>query len=168
MLQRIGYRLTQLSASECAAWWGAIVATGVFVWDIIKWRSSRARLKTIVSQPTGESPSEFTVYVSNTGDLPATIESVRLRCFTRKFLLFRREIDLENSFGLSGNNGFPPLPLQPGEPWEVSVSPRMQLPQFPNSVIVPVIEVKESHRSRPYRYYPDRNRFNEYVRGRST
>jgi hypothetical protein len=39
--QRILNRLTQLTASEWAAWWGAVVATSLFLWDIIKWRTSR-------------------------------------------------------------------------------------------------------------------------------
>jgi hypothetical protein len=38
-----------MKLTEVAAWWGASVATIVFLWDIYKWRQSGARLRLTVS-----------------------------------------------------------------------------------------------------------------------
>jgi len=38
-----------MKLTEIAAWWGASVATIVFLWDIYKWRRSGARLRLMVS-----------------------------------------------------------------------------------------------------------------------
>ena len=157
-----------MSASAYAAWWGAIVATIVLLWDIIKWRSRGPRLKAAVTQDAEGYGAEFLVFVTNTGDLPGTIESVKLRCVARRAVFFRRKIDLKDSFTLAGNKGFPPLPLQPGEPWEVSITPSRKLPTFPPGRIIPIVEIYESHRKRPHRYYPKADRFNTYVRSNNT
>jgi len=38
-----------MKLTEIAAWWGASVATMVFLWDIYKWRQSGARIRLMVS-----------------------------------------------------------------------------------------------------------------------
>jgi hypothetical protein len=38
-----------MTITDIAAWWGASVATVVFLWDIYKWRQSGARLRLTVS-----------------------------------------------------------------------------------------------------------------------
>lgn len=38
-----------VTLTEIAAWWGATIATVVFLWDIYKWRQSGARLRLTVS-----------------------------------------------------------------------------------------------------------------------
>jgi hypothetical protein len=144
-----------MSVSDYAAWWGAVIATIVLAWDIIKWRSRGPRLRTLISRRDSQE-LEFRVFVSNTGDQAATIESVMLKCFERRLWIFRKRMDLHHVFSLSGSNGFPPLTLQPGEPWEVFISPCRQIPKLPpRERLILVIEIQESHRSRPYRYYPD-------------
>ena len=152
-----------MSVSDYAAWWGAVIATMVLGWDIIKWRSRGPRLRTLISQrDAGE--LEFRVFVSNTGDQPATIESVMLKCFERRLWIFRKRVDLYDVISLSGNNGFPPLTPQPGEPWEVFIDPCRQIPKLPpRGRLILAIEIQESHRSRPYRYYPDSAGFNKFV-----
>jgi len=42
--------LANIKASDFAAWWGAILATVVLLWDIFKWRATRVRLR-ITAQP---------------------------------------------------------------------------------------------------------------------
>lgn len=39
-----------LGATEFVAWWGAVLATVVFAWDIIKWRRDRPRVRVTVKQ----------------------------------------------------------------------------------------------------------------------
>jgi len=34
----------QMNATDTAAWWGAVIASFVFIWDIYKWKASGARL----------------------------------------------------------------------------------------------------------------------------
>jgi hypothetical protein len=34
-----------MQASDIAAWWGAIVATAILFWDIIKWKKSGVTVK---------------------------------------------------------------------------------------------------------------------------
>lgn len=41
--------MPELKFTEIAAWWGASVATVVFLWDVYKWRQSGARLRLTVS-----------------------------------------------------------------------------------------------------------------------
>lgn len=38
-----------MNASDVAAWWGAIIATLVLVWDVFKWRKSRFSIKVSAS-----------------------------------------------------------------------------------------------------------------------
>lgn len=73
-----------MSLSEIAAWWGAIIATLLLMWDVYKWRRSGARIHVrvgtdflLVGSKSGsalEGEQTFAcITVVNEGDLPATI-----------------------------------------------------------------------------------------------
>lgn len=77
--------MTDLKPTDIAAWWGACVATAVFVWDIYKWRLSGARLRLTVSanmEPYGSmrlpEPTKTIVIaeVANVGNKKTTITHV--------------------------------------------------------------------------------------------
>jgi hypothetical protein len=157
---------SKLDASDYAAWWGAIVATIVFVWELVKWRSSGPRLQGTVFQRSDEPALDFSLIVSNTGDRPATIQDVRLRCFERRLLLLKREFELGDSYDLSGNDA-PPLTLQPGDLWQVSLSPKCKISLNPKHPLVVRIEIQESHRSKPYRFPADSRRFSDHLLNRT-
>src|SRR6266436_6542276 len=67
-------------STEIAAWWGAILATVVFVWDIIKWRLAGPRLRLTIRSgmktanvPEYEGKTLLLAQVVNYGDRPTTI-----------------------------------------------------------------------------------------------
>ncbi len=107
----MSWTIPQMSASEKAAWYGAVVASVAVLWnivrDIIGWLKRGPRLKISVYQTDHDGPDTFLVEITNTRPPAAMIESVKLRCFARRLFFFRTEIDHEEAFGLSGSNGFP-------------------------------------------------------------
>ncbi len=79
--------LESMTLTDWVAWWGAILATLVLIWDIIKWKTSGPNLKlsvltdmimattdTGVAVPQSEPMIAFEVV--NRGTLPATITQV--------------------------------------------------------------------------------------------
>ncbi len=148
----------KMTITSVAAWWGALVATAVAVWDVVKWRKRGPRLKIQVRQPDNDD-SEFEVELSNVGEIPALIEKVWLRVFTRRALIFLRSIDLKHCFTLSGNNGFPPLTLTASEPWAVNIVLHKRLPRLAVKAVKVRIEIHEAHRKKAYRIYPPADRF---------
>ncbi len=68
-----------MKITEIAAWWGAIVATVVFLWDIYKWRKSGVVLRVTASPNmqtfTGvfEEPKFVIVEVVNNGNKKTTL-----------------------------------------------------------------------------------------------
>lgn len=66
-----------MSASDVAAWWGAVIATLVLVWDVFKWRKSRFSIKVSASPnmsplnaPEGKLEDDKNIFVEvvNRGD----------------------------------------------------------------------------------------------------
>jgi hypothetical protein len=111
--------------SEIAAWWGAALATIVFLWDMYKWRSSGARLRINVSgdmQFIGGSelrPDKdyVVVEVVNAGNKASTITHMVGFHYATWFAWLRRKPT--NSF-ISPNPGVDrPLPhrIEPGARW---------------------------------------------------
>ena len=154
-----------MNASDCAAWYAAVLATFVFVWDMVKWKRSGPRLKARTCQtPTG-------FVVTNVGDGPATIESVQVRLFQRRRLPWsKREVALSKVLGLFCGTRFLPLTLAPGEPWEAHIAPVVSappIPTFPTEGVQLVVEIVEAHRRRPYTYHPDSKKFLEHVNKRN-
>jgi hypothetical protein len=72
------------------AWWGAVIATFVFVWDIYKWRKAGRPQLRITAAGNMESvnagtPRKFIVFrVTNVGDKPTTIETLALEYFKQR------------------------------------------------------------------------------------
>ena len=155
-----------MGATELAAWWGAIVATGVAIWDVVKWkRRNTPRLKIETRQNEDD---EFVVKIANIGEVPALIEEVRFICFARHRFFFRKQIELEPRFSLFGDSGSPPVTLASGEPWETKIGPettlRTGLPWFSQKPVGVRIDIYEAHRRRPYRLHPDARRFIQWIR----
>lgn len=129
-----------MSATEIAAWWGAVVATLVLVWDAYKWNARGARLR-VVAHPNmtvrnvpyiSEEDRFVAVTVYNTGDQPATISTIAGRHYkSRLHKFFRRE----NLNFLVVNPGFGPgLPavVEPGGEWNGGIS-QEQLMESPGA-----------------------------------
>lgn len=72
-----------LSTTDIVAWWGAIIATTVLVWDVFKWITSGAKIRLLVSsnmQMFGgfeqNDKNYITLRVTNVGDRPTTISTI--------------------------------------------------------------------------------------------
>ena len=82
-------------STEIVAWWGAILARIVFIWDIIKWRLAGPRLRLTVRSgmksfnlPEYEGKTLIMADVVNCGDRPTTITHlcfVHYRTFWGRF-----------------------------------------------------------------------------------
>ena len=82
------------NTTDFVAWWGAVVATAVFIWDIYKWKTSGAKISLKTSSnmkafniPNKEKDTWIVVTVENNGDRPTTITIVALKRY--KNLFFR-------------------------------------------------------------------------------
>lgn len=120
-----------MSSTDVVAWWGAVVATAVLIWDIVKWLRSGARLRCTVKPNSHYQDSESVLIEStphsargvikesihielvNLGELPTTIMSIRA------------ERPLKNG-GWVGNDGSAftehwnkrlPYKIDPGDIW---------------------------------------------------
>ena len=103
-----------MTSTDAAAWWGAIVASLVFIWDIYKWIKSGTALR-ISAVPNMQllydkipKPTD-TMYVhvdvSNTGDKKTTITHLVGVCHTSFWKwLFRRKPGI-NFFVPAGGHG---------------------------------------------------------------
>jgi hypothetical protein len=106
------------------AWWGAILSSVVFLWDIYKWRTAGPKLRLsaetgmqILNSPRHDGKTLVKIEVANDGERPTTVTSVvfawypslwsRLRGADKKALL------------LPNPNVEQPLPfeLRPGNIW---------------------------------------------------
>jgi len=69
--------------TQFLAWWGAVLATLVFLWDIYKWRTAGPRIRMtvqanmrILGDPELEGKPLILVSATNIGDRPTTLESL--------------------------------------------------------------------------------------------
>src|SRR5947207_1951208 len=85
------------TTTEVVAWWGAVLSTVVFAWDVYKWRrtgpkvrtSARTNMKTL-NIPQYDGQTLFVIEVANDGDRPTTITNVGLLYFDSAWSRFRR------------------------------------------------------------------------------
>jgi hypothetical protein len=163
--------MNKLSPSDYAAWWGAIIATFVFFWDIIKWKQSGPRLKVTFSQ---SSIGSLDVMVTNIGDGNAGLESVSVCLCQKRFGRRIRVFQMPYGYFV-GKIHEPRLPvaLEPGQSWETAFTPivnptadgRQRITprhsfKLPDSGLCFVIEIGESHSKKPLRFYPHPNFLN--------
>lgn len=95
----IDFPVNRLSPSDCAAWYGASIATLVFLWELFKWFRSGSRLRLQVSydmQPVADSgklePQQYIVVKAvNVGAQATTVSHLSLTYYSNRLrLLFRR------------------------------------------------------------------------------
>jgi hypothetical protein len=66
-----------MKATDLAAWWGAVIASLVFIWDIVKWWKSRAHLK-IQVYPNQELPTDNEIKSKFIGSNCIFVEAVNI------------------------------------------------------------------------------------------
>ena len=81
-----------MSLTDVVAWWGAVIATGVLVWDVIKWRLSGPKLRlTVRSGPetigavAHTSSMSIIAEVVNYGNGPTTLTSLSFLFYKNSF-----------------------------------------------------------------------------------
>ena len=86
--------------TEIVAWWGAILATVVFLWDIYKWKTAGAKLRVTVQPnmktiniPQYEGKTVISANVVNYGDRPTTIKNLGYLWFKNSWNRIRRRPD---------------------------------------------------------------------------
>lgn len=110
------------------AWWGAILSTIVFAWDIYKYRVAGPRLRfkvqpgmELLNVPGFEGKTVVFLEVTNIGDRPTTITNFGLQYFEKKHW-FRR--NKPNKAAVITNPGITsriPYELRPGTRWDGAV-----------------------------------------------
>lgn len=117
--------LRHLSTTDIVAWWGAIVATVVLLWDIYKWLATGPRVRISVSanmrflgDPVRQGKMYVTIRATNRGDRPTTITNLG---FTYYSSPARRLLNRPDQAFVVSNPGVPhPIPyvLHPGSVWD--------------------------------------------------
>lgn len=119
-----------MNATDTAAWWGAVIATLVFAWDIFKWLKSGTSLRLTATSnmqlmydevPKPTDAKYILVDISNTGDMKTTITHLVGVCYTSFWRwLFWQKPDV--NFFIPTPEFAKELPyiLEPGEKWSGS------------------------------------------------
>ena len=132
-----------MTASDIAAWWGAILATIVLAWDIFKWLRSGVRLKVRVTpnmQVAGDETEKQLVHVEvvNRGDKTTTITHWAFYEFDSWLDRVRNK---RKAMGIVPYPEGPDLPfeLEPGKRWSATVAQAGLFAHFSHKQIFCVI-----------------------------
>ena len=114
---------SQLSASDLAAWWGALVATAVLVFEVIKWRKSRAAVH-VTAKPNMQlvgsgvmgAEKHILITATNRGGQPTTITHVIVAQYPHWMARIRGKPDMWGAIP-DPRPGRLPHVLAPGEMW---------------------------------------------------
>jgi hypothetical protein len=165
----------KMSPSEKAAWYGAVVASFALFWnaarDVVGWFKRGPRLKISVYHSNAGGPDEFYVEITNTRPTAANIESVKLHCLAKRLFFFQKKVDHEEMFGLAcaPDDAPPNVTIADGHHWEARLSQCRGLSSASKSRLASVnavcIEIREAHRRRPYRRFPETRRFLDWLHG---
>ncbi|GAB3335380.1 hypothetical protein GCM10027359_08990 [Marilutibacter aestuarii] len=115
-----------MDASAVAAWWGAIVATVVLLWDFYKWKSSGASISmNLVPNKRHSAPSLGTqvfVEVSNTGDRATTLTHLAFYGYKSKWHRLVRRKKYAARYVPLPFGGHLPYELKVGSQWTGSTN----------------------------------------------
>lgn len=111
-----------MNATEIAAWWGAIVASLVFLWDIYKWNRRGPDVSLSIStnmlRPGEEPEAKYVVVeVVNSGATPTTITHLIAKHYPSALARFRRKPDKQFIVANPGLGQPIPHLLEPGARW---------------------------------------------------
>jgi hypothetical protein len=112
------------TTTEVVAWWGAILSSIVFIWDIVKWRLSGPRLRLrirpgmeSINIPQFEGKTIILAEVINSGDRPTTITHLSFSFYRDWWNALMKRPD--KSFIVSNPNPWLTIPfeLRQGTSW---------------------------------------------------
>jgi hypothetical protein len=154
--------LQSMSSTDIAAWWGAIVASLVLLWDVYKWTVEGPRLTMrlspnmkVLGYPSREGKTWVSVTVANVGNRPTTIKGVGMEYYANWFSRLRNRAEKTAVFP-NPSDGFPlPRVLNPGEEW-LGLIPQERLDKGVNFVEMSrtghlMIWLSQSHKQRAMR-----------------
>ena len=121
--------LQNMSINDIVAWWGAIVATLVLIWDVYKWKRSGPVLR-VTARPNMRSMDEnsegvyIIIEVSNIGDKSTTLTGLVGVCYKSRLAVFLRKPNY--SFVVTNTIFRKTLPflLIPGDRWMGGIDQR--------------------------------------------
>lgn len=146
-----------MSPTTIVAWWGAVLSTIVFLWDIYKFRSAGPKLRFTaqtgmesVNMPLYQGKTLILANVTNYGDRPTTITNVGYLYFKgRKH--FRKKIPDKAAVVPSPSITQPlPFELKPGIVWTGLIIQDPQIEEWAATGILDMM-VYHSHTSKPLR-----------------
>jgi hypothetical protein len=118
--------MIDIKATEIAAWWGAVVATVVFLWDIYKWKHSGADVQVTASSDMvtfGDVPQEMqgkafiAVEVVNLGARKTTLTHLITVYYSSFWQLLIRKRNKQFFTPNSAVDKRLPCELEPGSRW---------------------------------------------------
>jgi len=127
--------------TNIAAWWGAVIATFVFIWDIYKWKHSGPTINVFASpnmQAIGNFPNHegdkdyISITVTNTGNRKTTITHLVIFYYKYKPILSKILKKKARTFFVPTPSFSPPLPhiLEPGERWLCGIEQNNELEEL--------------------------------------
>jgi hypothetical protein len=146
-----------MSPTSIVAWWGAILSTIVFLWDIYKYRAAGPKLRFTVqtgmegvNMPMCEGQTLILATVTNFGDRPSTITNVGYLYFKGRRFLRKKHPD-KAAVVPSPSIAQPiPFELKPGAVWSGIVIQAPQIEEWATTGILDML-VYHSHTSKPLR-----------------
>ncbi len=115
-----------MTASEIAAWWGAVIATLVLVWDVVKWKKRTSSVRVKVSpdmssfnQHEGRFEDDKSIFVEvvNQSEQPITITHLVLYHYSSMWHVLRRKPEMQGAVPRPGGAQPIPYELEPGKRW---------------------------------------------------
>jgi len=116
------------------AWWGAVLATIVVLWDVFKWRRTGPRIRMSVrpdmrgvGEPELEGRTLILVSATNVGERPTTLESLTYVWYPTWWHRLRRKRDKKFFVENPGLQHPFPCKLEVGERWDGRVNQTEQM-----------------------------------------
>ncbi|MGA8027638.1 MAG: hypothetical protein WB992_10860 [Bryobacteraceae bacterium] len=146
-----------MGITKLVAWWGAVLSTIVFLWDIYKYRKAGPRLRfrvrggmTLV--PSTDKRTFVSSEVTNYGDRPTTITNLCVAYFKKPLSFARLRKRATINAVVKNPLGGPALPfkLEPGNVWQGLAEQTPELEKWGREGLL-YFELYHSHHTKPVR-----------------
>jgi hypothetical protein len=130
------YKSAFMSSIVLVAWWGAILSTVVFLWDIYKFKAAGPKLRfsvrtgmQTINMPAYDGKRLITTEVTNYRERPTTLTNIGLYYFDQPWSMARFRNHATKTAVLRNPNPRQPFPweLKPGEVWRGGIE---QIPEL--------------------------------------
>lgn len=146
-----------INPTAVVAWWGAILSTIVFLWDIYKYRHAGPKLRVgvnanMVMAPSTDKRTFVVTEVVNFGDRPTTLTNLCIAYFDKRWSWSHfRNRATKNAVVLSPSTAQPfPWELKAGNMWRGMTAQTPELESWAKKGVV-YFDVYHSHQRKPIR-----------------